>query len=168
MPLNGIRLTWKPDQEIGKEPCRQKWNICLGQSFFRKQDPGNSQSWMTPNIPTFLPQSIMLLNGWEYSPSSFSKKDRLMSKFGSYSNEAQPFCIPSYLQHNANVLRLRKERYPFWPPLLSVSNVSLYILSTSAYTVDWVTDQDPGLCWGTGKQWVAFSGSWEKSKSLQL
>lgn len=28
------------------------------------------------------------------------------------------FCIPSYLQHNANVLRPRKETYPFWPSTL--------------------------------------------------
>lgn len=66
-----------------------------------------------------------------------------MSIFGSYTNPA--FSVP--LQYNPNAIKLRKESYVFWSPLFSSLNVCLYILSTSVYREDWLTDQDRGLCW---------------------
>ena len=66
-----------------------------------------------------------------------------MSIFGSYTNPT--FSVP--FQYNTNAIKLRKESYVFWSPLFSSLNVCLYILSTSVYRGDWMTDQGQGFCW---------------------
>lgn len=81
-----------------------------------------------------------------------------MSIFGSYTNPA--FSLP--LQYNPNARKLRKESYVFWSPLFSSLNVYLYILSTSVYREDWMTDQDQGLCW-VGRIKVPPTASSEKN-----